>query len=163
DWSEHFAAQPETRSYLQHVTDRFDLRRDMTFGRRVTRAVWDHDRWTITLDDGTTASAPVIVSAMGVLSIPNPPPWPGVADFAGESFHTSDWPDDLDLTGKRVAVIGTGATAVQLIPEVAKVASQVTVYQRTPNWCAPLNNRPITPEEQADIKASYDHIFARCL
>ena len=163
DWSEHFAGQPETRRYLQHVADRFDLRRDMTFGRRVTRAVWGDDRWTITLDDDTTASAPFLISAMGVLSIPNPPPWPGVEDFAGVSFHTTDWPEDLDLSGKRVAVIGTGATAVQLIPEVAKVASQLTVYQRTPNWCAPLNNRPITPEEQADIKSSYDQIFARCL
>ncbi len=163
DWSEHFAAQPETRRYLQHVADRFDLRRDITFGRRVTRAEWADDRWTITLDDGTTASAPFLVSAMGVLSIPNPPPWPGVEDFAGPSFHTSDWPDDLDVTGKRVAVIGTGATAVQLIPEVAKVASRITVFQRTPNWCAPLNNRPITPEEQDEIKSSYDHIFARCL
>jgi cation diffusion facilitator CzcD-associated flavoprotein CzcO len=163
DWSEHFAAQPETRRYLGHVTDRFDLRRDMTFGRRVTRAEWADDRWTITLDDGTTDSARFLISAMGILSIPNPPPWPGVEDFAGPSFHTSDWPDDLDLTGKRVAVIGTGATAVQLIPEVAKIASRVTVYQRTPNWCAPLNNRPITPEEQADIKATYDQIFSRCL
>jgi cation diffusion facilitator CzcD-associated flavoprotein CzcO len=163
DWSEHFAGQPETRRYLQHVAERFDLRRDITFGRRVTNAEWGNDEWTITLDDGSTASAAFLVSAMGVLSIPNPPPWPGVDDFAGRSFHTSDWPDDLDLTGKRVAVIGTGATAVQLIPEVAKVASQLTVYQRTPNWCAPLNNRPISAEEQAEIKASYDHIFARCL
>jgi cation diffusion facilitator CzcD-associated flavoprotein CzcO len=163
DWSEHFAAQPETRRYLQHVTDRFDLRRDMTFGRRMTRAEWTDDHWEFTFDDDSTATATFFVSAMGVLSIPNPPPWPGVDDFAGVSFHTSDWPEDLDLTGKRVAVIGTGATAVQLIPEVAKVASQLTVYQRTPNWCAPLNNRPITPEEQAEIKASYDHIFSRCL
>jgi cation diffusion facilitator CzcD-associated flavoprotein CzcO len=163
DWSEHFAGQPETRRYLGHVADRFDLRRDITCGRRVMRAEWADDQWTITLDDGSTASARFLISAMGILSIPNPPQWPGVEDFAGASFHTTDWPDDLDLTGKRVAVIGTGATAVQLIPEVAKVASQLTVYQRTPNWCAPLNNRPITPQEQADIKASYDHIFERCL
>jgi cation diffusion facilitator CzcD-associated flavoprotein CzcO len=163
DWSEHFAGQPETRRYLQHVTERFDLRRDMTFGRRVARAEWQDDHWLVTFDDGSVATATFVVSAMGILSIPNYPSFPGVEDFAGASFHTTEWPDDLDLTGKRVAVIGTGATAVQLIPEVAQMAARLTVYQRTPNWCAPLNNRPITPEEQAEIKANYDYIFRRCL
>ncbi|HVV36108.1 MAG TPA: NAD(P)/FAD-dependent oxidoreductase [Acidimicrobiales bacterium] len=165
DWSEHFAAQPETLRYLQHVADRFDLRRDITFGRRVTSAIYDDRRaeWTVTLDDGLTDTARFVIGAIGVLTAaPNPPPWPGVADFAGTAFHTTDWPEGLDLTGKRVAVIGTGATAVQLIPEVAKVASHLTVYQRTPNWCAPLGNAPITAEEQADLKARYGELFERC-
>jgi len=165
DWTEHFSPQPETLRYLGHVADRFDLRRDITFGVRVEAATFDPAarHWTIALDDGTTASARFLVAAIGILSTPRPPTFPGVDDFTGPSFHTSAWPSDLDLTGKRVAVIGTGATAVQLIPEVAKVAGHLTVFQRTPNWCAPLHNRPITAEEQAQIKATYSEIFERCL
>jgi cation diffusion facilitator CzcD-associated flavoprotein CzcO len=163
DWSEHFAAQPETLRYLQHVADKFDLRRDITFGVKVESTVWDGERWAVTLDDGSVATAQFVVAAVGVLTAaPNPPPWPGVEDFEGLAFHTTDWPEGLDLTGKRVAVIGTGATSVQLIPLVAQVASQLTVYQRTPNWCAPLGNGPITPEEQPALKARYAELFERC-
>ncbi|MEY2419384.1 MAG: hypothetical protein QOG90_2064 [Actinomycetota bacterium] len=165
DWSEHFAAQPETLRYLQHVADRFDLRRDITFGRRVVSAAFDEQSatWTLTFDDDSTATSRFVISAIGVLTAaPNAAPWPGVADFTGVSFHTTDWPEDLDLTDTRVAVIGTGATAVQLIPEVARVARQLTVYQRTPNWCAPLGNAPIDAAEQADLKARADELFARC-
>lgn len=163
DWSEHFAAQPETLRYLQHVADRFALRRDITFGVRVTSAVYADGAWTVTLDNGDTATAQFVIAAIGVLTAaPNKPPFPGVDDFDGLAFHTADWPEDLDLTGKRVAVIGTGATSVQLIPHVAQVASQLTVYQRTPNWCVPLHNSPITPDEQAALKARYAELFEKC-
>lgn len=165
DWSEHFAAQPETLRYLQHVADKFDLKRDITFGVKVESCVFDADRaeWTVTLDNGDTATAQFVVAAIGVLTAaPNKPPFAGVEDFEGLAFHTTDWPEGLDLTGKRVAVIGTGATSVQLIPLVAEVASQLTVYQRTPNWCAPLGNGPITDDEQPALKARYPELFERC-
>jgi cation diffusion facilitator CzcD-associated flavoprotein CzcO len=166
DWTEHFSPQPETLRYLRYVVDRFDLRADITCGVRVEAATFDAStrQWTVELDDGSTASARFLVAAVGILSSPNLPTFPGVDDFEGPSFHTSSWPSDgVDLTGKRVAVVGTGATAVQLIPEVAKVAGHLTVFQRTPNWCAPLHNREITEEEQAEIRATQTEIFERCL
>ena len=163
DWSEHFAAQPETLRYLQHVADRFDLRKDITFGVRVESAEYDGGRWTVTLDDGSSETAQFVVAAVGVLTAaPNRPPFPGVEDFEGLAFHTADWREGLDLTGQRVAVIGTGATSVQLIPHVAQVASQLTVYQRTPNWCVPLHNSAITDDEQPELKARYAELFEKC-
>jgi len=165
DWTEHFAPQPETLRYLEHVTDRFELREDMEFECTVTAAAWDDesDTWLVTFDDGRRLRCRLLLAAVGMLSAPTYPRYRGMASFRGPSFHTFDWPHEpLDLTGKRVAVIGTGATAVQLIPVVAELAADLTVFQRRPNWCAPLRNRPITPEEMADIKARYDEIFARC-
>ncbi len=165
DWSEHFAAQPETLRYLQHVADHFDLRRDITFDTRVVRTTWDEDRrtWTIELDDGTTATARFVFLAIGVLSVPLMPDIPGVERFRGQSFHTATWPHEpVDFSGRRVAVIGTGATAVQLITEIAKTVGHLTVFQRTPNWCAPLRNGPIDDDEQASIHTRYAEIFDRC-
>ena len=165
EWSEHFAAQPETLRYLQHVADRFDLRRDIQFGRRVTKASW-HDaerRWSVELDDGGRASARMLIAAVGALSAPSLPAYEGMASFAGPSFHTSLWPHEpVDFAGRRVGVIGTGATGVQVIQEVAKSAARLTVFQRSPNWCAPLGNRPIDAETQRRIKAAYPEIFERC-
>ena len=159
EWQEHFAAQPETEQYLNHVIDRFDLRREMQFGARVTSAVYDEPSgtWTVQASDGTVVRARYFVAATGVLSIPYFPDVPGREDFTGESYHTGLWPaTPVDFEGKRVAVIGTGSSGVQVVPIAAEVAASVTVYQRTANWCTPLNNRPITPEEQAALKAGFE-------
>ena len=164
-WSEQFAAQPETLAYLNHVADRLDLRRDITFGARIKAARFDAKaaRWTVTLEDATQASARFLITAVGPLSATVMPSYPGMDSFRGQAFHTSLWPHEpVDFAGKRVAVIGTGSTGVQTIQEVAKTAAQLTVFQRSPNWCAPLHNRPISPDEQAEIKATYPQIFERC-
>ena len=165
DWKEHFSPQPDTLEYLNHVADRFDIRRDMTFNARVVAAAFDDaaNYWTITLEDGSQARAPLLITGLGVLSTPTLPDIPGRDDFAGPSFHTARWPHEpVDFTGKRVGIIGTGATAIQAIPEIARTAGHLTVFQRNPNWAAPLHNARITPEEQKDIKARYKEIYARC-
>ena len=122
-WSEHFAAQPETLRYLQHVADRFDLRRDITFGVRVVAAAWDDGTrsWTVTLGDGSTHRSRFLILAIGILSVPRRPDIAGLDDFEGTCLHTGEWPQDpVDTAGRRVGVIGTGASAVQLITELAK-------------------------------------------
>ena len=165
EWSEHFAAQPETLRYLNFVADKFDLRKDIQFSARVGAAVFDEtdDHWDVTLEDGQKARARFLITAVGPLSTPCMPDIDGIDDFQGESFHTGQWPHDpVTFEGKRVAVIGTGATGVQTIQEVAKTAGHLTVFQRNPNYCAPLLNRPMTDEDQVRIKASYDEIFAQC-
>ena len=165
DWKEHFAPREETESYLQHVVDKFGLGPMMQFGCSVSSAHWNEDArmWTIALTDGRTLTTRFMLTAIGLLSAPTPPRYQGVADFKGVSFHTYYAPrDPIDWTGKRVAVIGTGATGVQLISAIGPKVGHLTVYQRRPNWCAPLNNSPITPEEMADIKRRYDEIFAIC-
>jgi cation diffusion facilitator CzcD-associated flavoprotein CzcO len=165
DWSEHFSGQPETERYLNHVADKFDLRRDIRFGSRVAAAHFDDDTcsWNVTLEDGSSFRSRFLVTAVGPLSAPTMPRIEGVDTFEGEAYHTARWPKEpVSFAGKRVAVIGTGATGVQTIQEVAKTVGHLTVFQRTPNWCKPLHNRPITPEEQAALKASYPEIFRRC-
>jgi len=164
-WSEHFAAQPETLRYLEFVVDRLALRDSMRFGCRVQAASFDDaaDRWTVRLDDGRELGCRFLVTAIGMLSAATLPKIPGRETFEGQSFHTYYWPKEgVDLSGKRVAVIGTGATGVQVIAEIADKVADLTVYQRRPNWCAPLNNAPIDAEEMDRIRASYDEIFARC-
>ncbi len=163
-WTEQFSPQPETLRYLNFVADKFDLRQYMQFNCRVEAMTFDEDTnsWTLRLHDGREITTHVVLTAIGVLSIPTTPTFDGMDTFLGESFHPFDWPDAVDLAGKRVAVIGTGATAIQLIPEVAKVAADLTVFQRRPNWAAPLNNAPISDEEMADIRRRYDEIFAAC-
>jgi len=164
-WNEHFAPQPETLKYCNYVADKFDLRRDITFRARVASAAYDEDanEWEIGLGDGRRARSRFLITAIGPLSAPTLPAIPGLEDFQGEAYHTGRWPHELvRFEGKRVAVIGTGATGVQTITEVAKTAAHLTVFQRTPNWCAPLRNSPIDPDTQKRIKASYPEIFARC-
>lgn len=164
-WSEHFAGQPETHEYLNYVVDKFDLRRDMQFNCRVSAARFDEagNRWVVCLEDGRELTCRILLTAIGMLSAATMPRIDGVEDFEGEAFHTYYWPQEpLDLAGKRVAVIGTGATGVQVISEIADKVKSLTVYQRRPNWCAPLHNGAIDAETQAKIKASYDEIFARC-
>jgi cation diffusion facilitator CzcD-associated flavoprotein CzcO len=165
EWSEHFAGQPETFRYCKHVADKFDLRRDIQFRSRVTSAIFDEAArsWTITLEDGSRFSTRFLITAIGPLSTPTLPRIEGRDDFAGQSFHTARWPKEpVDFKGKRVAVIGTGATGVQTIQTIAGEVGHLTVFQRTPNWCAPLHNGKIDAETQAKIKAGYPEMFARC-
>jgi cation diffusion facilitator CzcD-associated flavoprotein CzcO len=165
EWSEHFAGQPETLRYLNHVADKFDLRRDIQFRSRVAAAVYDDASrsWSITLEDGSSFSARFLITAMGPLSTPTLPRIEGRDSFKGASFHTARWPKEpVDFAGKRVAVIGTGATGVQTIQTIAGKVGHLTVFQRTPNWCAPLHNGRIDAETQKKIKAGYPEMFARC-
>ncbi|HEV2097454.1 MAG TPA: NAD(P)/FAD-dependent oxidoreductase [Stellaceae bacterium] len=165
DWDEHFAAQPETERYLNYVADKYDLRRDIQFKSRVAAAHYQEDTrsWDIALEDGRHYTARLLVTAVGVLSAATLPNIPGVKSFQGASFHTHYWPKEpVGFAGKRVAVIGTGATGIQTITEVAKTAGHLTVFQRTPQWAAPLHNAKITKEEMSRIRANYSEIFARC-
>ncbi len=165
DWEEHFAAQPETERYLNHVADKFDLRRDIQFSSRVAAAHYDDDArsWEVFLQDGRRYSARFLVTAVGVLSAATMPRIDGVESFKGQSCHTHYWPKEpVRFEGKRVAVIGTGATGVQTITEVAKTVGHLTVFQRTPQWCAPLHNAKIGKDEMQRIRADYPEIFARC-
>lgn len=164
-WVERFSPQPETLKYLNFVAEKFGLRSHIRFGQRVEAMTFDDADavWRIRTSEGEEIVTRFVLTAIGVLSIPTYPTIDGVGSFEGPAFHTFDWPHEpLDLGGKRVAVIGTGATAIQLIPEVAEQAAHLTVFQRRPNWAAPLNNGPISDEEMADIRRRYDEIFDRC-
>jgi cation diffusion facilitator CzcD-associated flavoprotein CzcO len=165
EWSEHFAAQPETLRYCNFVADKLDLRRDIEFNSRIRAVAYDEaaNLWEIESDTGRRARARFLITAIGPLSAPTMPTIPGVESFRGESYHTGTWPHrPVSFAGKRVAVIGTGATGVQVITEIAKTVGRLTVFQRTPNWCAPLHNSAIDPATQARIKATYPEIFAVC-
>jgi cation diffusion facilitator CzcD-associated flavoprotein CzcO len=165
EWSEHFSAQPETLRYLDFVTDKFDLRRDIRFNSRIASAIYNatDNFWEVTTEAGDHARAKYLVTAVGVLSAPYIPDISGISDFKGESWHTARWPHrSVDLSQKRVGVIGSGATAVQLITELAKNVGHLTVFQRTANYCVPLNNQPIKPAEQPELKARYGAMFERC-
>ncbi|WP_288039196.1 NAD(P)/FAD-dependent oxidoreductase [Acidiphilium sp.] len=144
DWSRLFPRQPELYAYLRDVADRFSLRPLIRFGTALIEARWDEARslWVAATTTGTI-EARVLVGGMGPLHWPSIPDLPGVEAFAGPRFHSATWRHDLDLAGKRVAVIGTGASAIQFIPEIAKVASHVTVFQRTPPWVLPRHDRPV--------------------
>ena len=161
EWQEQFAEQPEIERYLNYAVDKFDLRRQMRFDTRVTSACWDEESgtWDVGTDDGTRTRARYLVAATGVLSVPFFPDVPGRESFGGESYHTGLWPaEPVDLAGKRVAVVGTGSSGVQVIPTIAGEVASLTVYQRTPNWCTPLNNAPISPEEQAQLRAGFEEM-----
>jgi cation diffusion facilitator CzcD-associated flavoprotein CzcO len=165
EWSEHFAGQPETLRYLNHVVDKFDLRRHMQFGCQVAGASFDDESclWNVELQDGRVLTCRYLLTAIGMLSAATMPNIEGVDSFEGDSWHTYYWPHEpVDLTGKRVAVIGTGATGIQVIAEIADKVGELTVFQRRPNWSAPLHNGPIDEATQAEIKASYDEIFEIC-
>ncbi len=165
DWREHFSPQPDTLEYLNHVADKFDLRRDMQFGSTVTAAHWDAvaNQWTVTLESGEQARAGFLFTAIGILSAYTLPSIPGRDSFKGPAYHPARWPHTpVDFTGKRVGIIGTGATAIQAIPEIAKQAKQLTVFQRRPNWAAPLHNAKISKQEMEGIKSRYEEIYAHC-
>jgi cyclohexanone monooxygenase len=156
-WSERYSKQSEILRYIQHVADRHDLMRDIQLETTVTGAAWDDAtaRWQVETDRGGF-DARFLVMATGCLSVPNVVPFAGLDDFAGDWYHTTAWPHDgVDFSGQRVAVVGTGSTAIQVIPVVAEQAEHLTVFQRTPNFSIPAWNGAITPEQEAARKAIY--------
>ncbi|MBT5913458.1 MAG: NAD(P)/FAD-dependent oxidoreductase [Rhodospirillaceae bacterium] len=165
DWNEHFSSQPENERYLNFVADKFSLREDIQFNSKVISAHYQEKThcWRIRLEDQTEYTCRFLITAIGILSAPTMPNIDGIKRFKGRSFHTYHWPKGkIDFKGKRIGIIGTGATAIQTIQEVAKDAEHLAVFQRSPNWCAPLHNDKITKEEMQDIRARYPEILARC-
>lgn len=162
-WTETMPAQPEIEAYLNFVADRLDLRRDIQFNTKVVGMTYDPDAaaWDVHTSDGQGYSASFVVAASGILSVPLEPDIPGMGTFAGDSLYTSRWPKDgYDLHGKRVGIIGTGSTAVQLIPVVAPVAKHLTVFQRSPAFTLPWPVRTLQPGELDDLKSRYGEIRA---
>ncbi len=155
DWSRQYPLQPEILDYLHQVVDAYDLARRIQFGAEVVSMTYDDSagRWTVRLADGRTASCRVLMTAMGPLHQPNIPVIPGADSFAGPKFHSAQWDHGVDLTGKRVAVIGTGASSIQLVPQIAEQAGQVTVFQRTPPWVMPKPDRPFTERQHRLFKS----------
>ncbi|MEU1954915.1 flavin-containing monooxygenase [Nocardia rhamnosiphila] len=161
EWTEKLPPQPELLRYINHVADRFDLRKDVQLRTRVTAAVYDESaaRWRITTDQGEVVSARYAIMATGCLSAPKMVEVPGIDTFRGRSFHTGNWPaQEVDFTGRRVAVIGTGSSGVQVIPLIAESAEQLTVFQRTANYVLPAGNHAIDPEFQRGIKSRYREV-----
>jgi cation diffusion facilitator CzcD-associated flavoprotein CzcO len=164
-WQERFSSQPENLRYLNFVADKFNLKQHMRFNARVAKMVWSEpDRcWQVSLETGETFTTKIVVTGVGVLSIPTPPNIPGRDQFKGESFHTYWWPKEpVSLAGKKVGIIGTGATGIQVIAEIADKVGELTVFQRRPNWTIPLNNSEISESEMAEIRSRYDEIFKTC-
>ncbi len=158
NWTERYAGQPEILAYLEHVAERFDLERDIRFDTKVRSAIFDNaaERWTVEAEDGGRFRSRFVAMATGCLSTSSIPKLPGLADFEGPVLHTGRWPHQpQDFTGKRVAVIGTGSSAIQAIPVIARQAAHLTVFQRTPNFSIPAVNRPLEPEEIREVKATY--------
>ena len=157
-WSERYATQPEILRYINNVADKLDLRRDIQFETRVMSAVFDESssRWSITTDKGRNVSARFCIMATGCLSMPKKPEYPGLDSFKGNWYHTGLWPHEgVDFPGQRVAVIGTGSSGIQSIPQIAKQAAHLTVFQRTPNFSVPANNGPIDPDLERRMREHY--------
>ncbi|HEY2658883.1 MAG TPA: NAD(P)/FAD-dependent oxidoreductase [Caulobacteraceae bacterium] len=155
-WTERYSAQPELLRYLNHVADRFDLKRDIQLSTRVTSATFDEasGRWSVATDRGDRVSARFCVMATGCLSVPNDPRFPGQDTFAGPTYHTGRWPHEgVDFKGLKVGVIGTGSSAIQSIPQIAAQADHVWVFQRTPNYSVPAHNGPLDPNVAEAWKA----------
>jgi cyclohexanone monooxygenase len=167
EWSERYASQPEILRYLEHVTERFDLLRDIVFDTRVKAAVFDEatSRWQVETDGGgesAAVSAKYFVMATGCLSSANTPDFEGLGDFSGPCYHTGQWPHEgVDFSGRRVCVIGTGSSAVQSIPVIAEQATELHVFQRTPNYSIPARNGPLDPEKVRELKARYPDFRAQ--
>lgn len=166
DWAETQSEQSAVLDYIEHVADRFDLRRDIQFETWVEDARYDEtvQRWTVETSTGVRASAQFLICAVGALSTPNMPDIPGIDDFSGETYHTGHWPHEpVSFEGKRVAVIGTGSSGIQAIPEIAKEAAHVTVFQRTAQFAFPAGNRPLTPEDMAEARENWEATKAKML
>jgi cyclohexanone monooxygenase len=166
DWSERYAPQPEILKYANHVADRFKLRSDIQLNTRVDRAMFDESAncWQVATSDGKIVGASYVVLATGCLSNARMPDIRGLSDFRGKVYHTGHWPHEpVDFTGMRVGVIGTGSSAIQSVPVIAEQASQLTVFQRTPNFSIPARNAELTAEEREAFRAKYPEIrrFAR--
>jgi len=174
NWSERFAAQPEVLRYIYRAAEIMDIRKNYIFNARVQRAVFDDktNLWTLEFQQAGLAplTARFVFSALGPLSAPQLPNVPGIHTFKGETYHTALWPRDpdgfgpakLDFSNKRVAVIGLGSSGVQVIQEMGKQAGQLTVFLRSPNWCTPLGNGPMTAERMGHIKSHYSEFVAKC-
>jgi len=157
-WSERYATQPEILRYIQHVADRFDLRRHYRFDTRVEGGRFDEDasRWVVTTDAGEELRARYLVLATGSLSAPLDPAIPGLGSFEGRILRTSSWPQEpVDVSGLRVGVVGTGSSGIQVIPELADQAAGLTVFQRSPNFSVPAFNRPLSDEEWEQAQRDY--------
>ena len=165
DWSGKYPEQPEIMSYLNHVADRFDLRRDIQFKTRVTSARFleDSERWEIETDQGDRVTARFLITAVGCISATNVPDIRGLDSFEGERYHTGDWPhEEVDFTGKRVAVIGTGSSGVQSIPVIAKQAAYLSVFQRTPQYTIPARHGTVDRRFlEEEVKPNYDEILEK--
>jgi len=158
-WTETYAAQPEILRYIQHVAERYDLRRDIVFNTRIVAARWNEDArlWRVTTDAGKRVACRFVVLATGALSAPKIPDFPGLADFRGARYQTARWPHDLiDFTGKRVGIFGTGSSGVQCIPVIAEHATHLTVFQRTPPFSTPARNGPMDEKGYAAVRARYE-------
>lgn len=170
EWTESFAKQPETQRYIKRVADKHDMKKDIIFNTRIKSAFWDEGNrsWKFMDEKGKEYVTRFFLSCVGFLQTPTLPKVPGIADFKGKSFHTSRWPADLDISrdfaGKRIGVIGTGATGIQTITALSKEPSiaSLSVFQRTANWSAPLRNTTISTEDMEKAKEEYDTIFQRC-
>jgi cyclohexanone monooxygenase len=163
-WSEKYSPQPEILAYANHIADRFDLRGDIVFDTRVTKAAFDEAQkcWCIETDRGDKVTAQFCIMAVGCLSAPNRPRFEGIEDFKGPIYHTGEWPHEgVDFTGLRVGVIGTGSSAIQSIPIIASQARQLTVFQRTATWSVPAWNEALTPEYLKQVKADYPALRAK--
>jgi cation diffusion facilitator CzcD-associated flavoprotein CzcO len=157
EWTERYATQPEILRYLEHVADRFDLRRDIRLDTTVTAATWEDSHWAVATGRGETLTARHLVLAVGNLTAVKRPDFAGLEDFEGDWYHTARWPrEGVDLRGRRVAVIGTGSTGIQAIPRIAAQADHLVVFQRTPNYSMPAVNRPLDPAELRRAVAGYD-------
>jgi cyclohexanone monooxygenase len=164
DWSERYAAQPELLRYANHVADRFDLRRDIEFDTRVVCAAFDEaaERWVIETNRGARLTATYCIMATGCLSAPNLPQFTGLETYQGACYHTGCWPhEEVSFAGRRVAVIGTGSSAVQSIPIIAAQANELVVFQRTANYAIPAHNAPLSDAYRAAIKADYPALRVR--
>src|SRR6201986_981068 len=161
DWSERYAPQPEILKYANHVADRFNLRPDIQLNTRVTSAVFDEDAnaWSVATSEGKTVAASYVVLATGCLSDARVPDIKGLSSFKGNVYHTGHWPHEpVDFSGQRVAIIGTGSSAIQSVPVIAAQASHLTVFQRTANFSIPARNAPLTPEEREKFRSNYPEI-----
>lgn len=163
EWSERYATQPEILRYIDHVAERFDLLKDIQLNTRVIRSDYDavRQRWTVATDQDETFDARYVVMATGCLSSTNYPDIPGLNEFAGELYHTGNWPHEgVDFKGKRVGVIGTGSSGIQSIPIIAQQCAELTVFQRTPNFSVPARNQPLDPDYVASVKSRYPEFRA---
>ncbi|KUJ21444.1 FAD/NAD(P)-binding domain-containing protein [Mollisia scopiformis] len=163
-WSEHFAPQEETEKYIRFICDKYQLWKDMQFNTSVIKANWESEArcWKLIDQDGHEYTSRFLITGIGLLSNPTLPNIPGVRDFKGQAFHTSRWPKDVaNFEGKNVGIIGVGATAIQIIPEIAKTVKNLTVFQRTPNWAIPLHNAKIGEEEWETIRKGYPELLKK--
>jgi len=162
-WSRRYPGWKETQNYLRFVADKFDMWRDIQFDTEIKSAEYqDNGTWLVTTGNGETYTCRYFISGMGMISEPQIPNLKGMDTFKGPLFHSSRWPEELEYAGKRIGIIGAGATTVQMLPELAKVAADVTVFQRTPNFVMPAMQKPMTPEWEKEIKENYDEIIAKC-